>query len=115
MELKNYSRKEVSELMNAVDLCLLTSITEGSPQFTKEAIACNCPVVCVDVGDIKEQLNSIQGCYITTHNPEEIAEKINNIFNSNRRLNNDNNIKRYDNNIITEQIIHIYNKVKKRK
>ena len=39
--------------MNACDVALLTSIHEGSPQFIKEALACNRPIVSTDVGDVR--------------------------------------------------------------
>ena len=45
IELKGYSREEIVLLLNAADVCLMTSHTEGSPQFIKEALACNRPVV----------------------------------------------------------------------
>lgn len=73
---KGYTREQVAILMNAVDVCLMTSFSEGSPQFIKEAMACNCPVVSVDVGDVAEVLGSTEGCYICAYNPEEIAEGI---------------------------------------
>jgi teichuronic acid biosynthesis glycosyltransferase TuaC len=44
---------------NAADLLLLTSYHEGSNNSIKEAIACNLPVVSVDVGDAKERLQHI--------------------------------------------------------
>ena len=65
MEMKGYSRMQVAELMNAADVCLMTSHTEGSPQFIKEAMACNCPIVSVNVGDVKEVLEGVNGCLIT--------------------------------------------------
>lgn len=65
LELKGYDRKEVASLMSAVDCCLMTSHTEGSPQFIKEAMACNCPVVATDVGDVKSVLGQTEGCFLT--------------------------------------------------
>jgi teichuronic acid biosynthesis glycosyltransferase TuaC len=63
-------------LLNAADLLLLTSLTEGSPQVIKEAMACNCPIVATDVGDIREIIGYTDGCYITTFKPSDVAVKI---------------------------------------
>ena len=62
--------------MNAADVLLLTSIHEGSPNVVKEALACNIPVVSVDVGDVKERITGIPGCFICKDEPEAIAEAL---------------------------------------
>ena len=80
IELKGYSRDEVALLMNAVDVCLMTSFTEGSPQFIKEAMACNCPIVSVDVGDVKYLIENVDYCFIVNGEEHEIADKINEIL-----------------------------------
>lgn len=64
LELKGYSRQQVALLMQAVDCFLMTSFTEGSPQVIKEAMACGCPIVSVDVGDVKERVEKVEGCVI---------------------------------------------------
>ena len=75
LELKGYTREEVTLLMCAADAFLLTSLTEGSPQVIKEALACGCPVVSVDVGDVRERMTGIEGCYVAnTSEPEELAD-----------------------------------------
>lgn len=76
LELKGYSREQVALLMNAVDCFLMTSHTEGSPQVIKEAMACGCPIVCVDVGDVSILINGLEGCYIVERKPNYIALKI---------------------------------------
>jgi teichuronic acid biosynthesis glycosyltransferase TuaC len=76
IELKGYKRDEVAKLINACDCMLLTSITEGSPMVIKEALACNCPIVSVDVGDVKELSKGIDGVFISRYNSEEISENI---------------------------------------
>lgn len=74
VELRGYSRKEVNLLMCAADCLLLTSKREGSPQVIKEAMACGCPIVSVDVGDVAERIAGIDGCYLArTRDPQEIA------------------------------------------
>ena len=74
LELKGYTRSQVSDLMQAVDVLLMTSLTEGSPQVIKEAMACGCPIVSVDVGDVKERIADINGCWISSRSPIELAE-----------------------------------------
>ncbi len=76
LELKGYSRVEVNYLMHAVDAALMTSHSEGSPQFIKEVMACGCPLVSVDVGDVKEITSGVDGCYLVSRDPKQIAEKL---------------------------------------
>ena len=77
LELKGYTRDEVTLLMCASDVFLMTSHMEGSPQVIKEAMACGCPIVSVDVGDVKERVEGVEGCFIAdTRNPKELADLI---------------------------------------
>lgn len=64
IELKGYSRSQVAALMYAVDALVMTSHTEGSPQVIKEALACGCPIVSVDVGDVAELISGLEGCFL---------------------------------------------------
>lgn len=76
IQLKGYIREQVVLLLNAVDILLMTSFTEGSPQIIKEAMSCNCPVVSVAVGDVQDVLAGIQGCFITTYESKDVAAKL---------------------------------------
>ena len=80
IELKGYTRHQVATLMQACDAFLMTSFTEGSPQVIKEAMACGCPIVSVDVGDVKERTEGIPGCYIVSRDAESIAGKLKEAF-----------------------------------
>ena len=76
-ELRGFSRAEVNCWMCAANSLLLTSKTEGSPQVIKEAMACGCPIVSVDVGDVAERVSGVEGCYIVrTREPKDIAEAL---------------------------------------
>lgn len=77
IELKGYTRDQVNALMYNCDAFLMTSKTEGSPQVIKEALACGCPIVSVDVGDVKERLEGVEGCYVVeSRKPMDIAEAL---------------------------------------
>ena len=77
IELKGYTREQVNTLMCAVDCLLMTSKTEGSPQVIKEAMACGCPIVSVDVGDVAERVAGVEGCYVVlSREPKDIAEAL---------------------------------------
>ena len=67
---------EVPHWLNAADVLLLTSRHEGSPTVVKEALACELPVVSVDVGDVAERLEGIQGCYLAGADAVDLADKL---------------------------------------
>lgn len=113
LELRNRTRIEVNLLLNAVDLFLMTSFDEGSPQVIKEAMACNCPIVTTDVGDVKEILNNNKGCYITAYDPFDVKEKIGLALECRVRTDSRAKILSFDNNIIARNIIDIYHEVLK--
>ena len=74
VELKGYTREQVNALMYNCDALLMTSRTEGSPQVIKEALACGCPIVSVDVGDVAERVSGVKGCYVVpSREPKDIA------------------------------------------
>jgi len=74
--LRGVSNVEVPLWINASDVLLLTSLHEGSPTIVKEALACHLPVVSVNVGDVEEQIHGIEGCHITSAEPEDLAAKL---------------------------------------
>jgi len=111
IELKGYDRIGVTYLLNACNLLLLPSKSEGSPQIIKEAMACNCPIVATDVGDIKEIIKNTEGCFITSFKSEDVASKIDAAINFGRRTNGRDKIARFDNKIIAGKIYDIYKMV----
>jgi glycosyltransferase involved in cell wall biosynthesis len=76
VELKDRSREEVALLLNACDAALMTSFTEGSPQFIKEAMACGAPVVATRVGDVEALIEGLQGHFLTKYDAQDIAHAL---------------------------------------
>jgi glycosyltransferase involved in cell wall biosynthesis len=68
--------EDVPIWINAASVVLLTSSHEGSPNAVKEALACNVPVVSVDVGDVGERIEGIDGCFLAAPTPDDLAEKL---------------------------------------
>ena len=88
IELKGYNRDQVNALMYNSDALLMTSKTEGSPQVIKEALACGCPIVSVDVGDVAERTSGVEGCHVVpSREPKDIASAILQAFAFNSRTN----------------------------
>lgn len=113
LELKGYSRKEVALLMYAVDACLMTSHTEGSPQFIKEAMTCGCPVVSVDVGDVAEIMDDVEGCYLASYMAEDVAAKLQQAINFGKRTEGRQRITDLglDSENVAKKILEVYKKI----
>ena len=62
--------------MNSVDVVVVTSFMEGSPNVVKEAMACNCPVVATKVGDIEWLFGDEPGYFLTSFDEKDCADQI---------------------------------------
>lgn len=117
LELKGYSREEVTLLMCAADAFLMTSQTEGSPQVVKEAMACGCPIVSVDVGDVKERVAGLEGCFVSdSRNPNDLANLLGKAFAFGRKTDGRKKIvaDSLDNRLVAKQLFEIYERVLRR-
>lgn len=114
LELKGYSRNEVTLLMCAADVLLMTSYSEGSPQVIKEALACGCPIVSVAVGDVKERVDGVEGCFVAkTREPLELIELLRKALRYEGRIKGREKIvaDRLDNLDVANKLIEIYSKI----
>jgi glycosyltransferase involved in cell wall biosynthesis len=68
---------QVVQYLNAADVFVLCSFSEGSPNVVKEAMACNCPIVTTPAGDAAWVLGDTPGCFVSpSYEPEDFAEKL---------------------------------------
>lgn len=114
LELKGYTRDEVTLLMCAADALLMTSLNEGSPQVIKEAMACGCPIVSVDVGDVKERVDGVEGCFVARNRePQELSNLLGMAFAFQDRTQGRKKIiaDGFDNHNIVNILIKIYNSI----
>ncbi|MFN2314291.1 MAG: glycosyltransferase family 4 protein [Bacteroidales bacterium] len=85
MHLYDKQNTEVAVHLNAADLLLLTSMREGGVNVIKEAMACNCPIVSTDVGDVRKVISGTDGCFICGNDSMSIADNIRQALSFGRR------------------------------
>lgn len=66
----------VVKYLNSVDLVVMCSLEEGSPNVVKEAMACNCKGVFTDVGDVRYLVEGTEGYQITDFDAEDLVKKV---------------------------------------
>jgi len=109
--LTSIPHKKVPYYFNAADAVLFTSLWEGSPNVIKEAMACNCPIVTTDVGDVKQVIQNVEGCYMTSYEPKDVADKLKLALSFGKRTNGREYIQHLSSEKIAVKIIELYKKV----
>ncbi len=101
--------EQIPDYMNASDVLLLISIHEGSPNVVKEALACNLPVVSTNVGDVRERVKNITGCFILDDDrPETIANTLQAVLQRNERIDGRASVLELDEHILAQKVLHVY-------
>ena len=106
---KNVPHAVIPYYMNACDALLLTSSHEGSPNVVKEALACNLPVVSVNVGDVRQRIGNIEGCVLCADDlPQTIAAGLAQVLSRKERINGRRTVRNLDENRLVERVIAVY-------
>jgi glycosyltransferase involved in cell wall biosynthesis len=73
--------------MNAADILVVPSLSEGVPNVVVEALACHLPVVATKVGDIPNLISHMEnGLLIDKADPEDISSALNLLLGGDREL-----------------------------
>jgi teichuronic acid biosynthesis glycosyltransferase TuaC len=107
-ELAGVERTQVPLWMGASDALLFTSVLEGSPNIVKEALACDVPVLSVDVGDVRERLSGIEGCAIVPDDVHAIADAIEQVCRRGARINGRSTIESLSTENVARQLLNVY-------
>lgn len=67
---------EVPPLLWAADCLVFSSRGEGSPNLVKEAMAAGLPIVATPVGDVRERLEGVEGCFVVEPQVSAFAKAI---------------------------------------
>ncbi|MGO8786641.1 MAG: glycosyltransferase [Terriglobia bacterium] len=104
-------QEQVPIYMNAADVMVMASMSEGSPNAVKEAMATNLPVITVDVGDAAESIGPTVGCYLVRREAPEVAEKIVEVCCRGGRTNGREWIQKLSMEVVARQIVEVYAEV----
>lgn len=101
--------RDVPVYMAACDALLFTSMQEGSPNVVKEALACNLPVVSVEVGDVRQRIGDVEGCELCTEEtPDKMASALERVLVRGKRVEGRKSVEHLSESAITERVIAIY-------
>lgn len=98
----------IAQYMNACDVLVLTSDHEGAPMAVREAAACNLPVVSVDVGDVRQTVGGMKGCFICEQRADDIAAKLGHVLDRNERGDGTDTVRRLDVAWSAERVLQVY-------
>jgi len=112
--LTGISNANVPVWLNAADVLLLTSMHEGSPTVVKEALACGLPVVSVDVGDVAERIEGIEGCHLAQADPADLAAKLGLARARGQRLNCEGRLKEFSILSVAQKLKQCYEGISRR-
>jgi teichuronic acid biosynthesis glycosyltransferase TuaC len=102
---------EVPVYMNACDVVILTSDSEGSPNVIKEAMACNAPIVSVDAGDAWQLIGGAEQCYRAEREPGDIASKIKRVLQTTERSDGRRRVRHLELGAVAARIVAVYENV----
>jgi glycosyltransferase involved in cell wall biosynthesis len=102
---------EVPWYMAAADALVVTAYWEGGPVVVKEAMACNLPVVSVDVGDVRQVIGDTRDCHIVARDPAAVAQALRTVLDPPRRTSGRVRAEAYALPRIAERLICVYESV----
>lgn len=97
--------------MNACDVMVLPSKSEGSPLAVLEAMACNLPIVSFKVGDVAKRIGNVENCYISERNVDDLAKKIGLALFAKRRTNGRSFVLNLGSQKVAKKLITIYEQI----
>ena len=108
------SNEEIPKYLISSDILVLPSLSEGFPNVLLEAMASSLPIIATNVKGISEIIeNNENGFLVDPCNPEQISKFLKIILkdtnlNSKISLNNLKKVKRYEIEVISNEIENVY-------
>lgn len=101
---------DVPLYLSGADCVAVGSVSEGSPNIVKEALACNLPVVSVDVGDVSERLTGVHPSRIVARDAEKFGNALADILEMGLRSNGREVVLDCSEESIAKRVLGVYEK-----
>ena len=92
----------------AADALVCASLSEGSPNVVKEALACNLPVVSTPVGDVPERLAGVQPSAVIARDAKAIGEELVQVLLERKRSNGREHVANLSLENIAQRVLDVY-------
>jgi teichuronic acid biosynthesis glycosyltransferase TuaC len=106
--IKNVEPNQMPLYYRAADALLCASLSEGSPNVVKEALACDLPVVSTPVGDVPERLAGVHPTAVVPRDPQAIAEALIKILLERKRCNGREHVRNLSLEATAQRVISVY-------
>lgn len=112
LTVQGVANEQMPLYFNAADVLVLTSRSEGSPTCIKEALACEVPVVSVDVGDAARLLTGVSGSFICPANPQAVAKGLRQALQNGQTSGDGRNaMMRFDAVVVARAVSEVYRRI----
>jgi len=108
------SHDAIPEIINCANVFAFCSLYEGSPIIIKEVLLCGVPIVSVDVGDVREIIQDIDGCHVAQRNEEDFTKKLMQALKHEKRIRISNKRRLFDYRETGIRTMHVYNSLTKK-
>jgi teichuronic acid biosynthesis glycosyltransferase TuaC len=102
---------QIPVMMAAADCLVQTSVTEGSPNVVKEALACDLAVISTGAGDTPELLAGVRGCAVCEPTPDAVGAAIARCVGEPMRSNGRERTEWLDEGTIAGRLIELYRRL----
>ena len=113
-ELRVISKVEPTQMVlhyQAADALVCASLSEGSPNVVKEALACNLPIVSIPVGDVPERLRGVHPSAVVPRDAKSMGEAIAQVLLDRRRSNGREYVENLSLENVAQHVVNVYRTV----
>jgi glycosyltransferase involved in cell wall biosynthesis len=111
LQVRGKPHNDMPLYMSAADVLVVSSLAEGGPLVTKEAMATSLPVISVNVGDAVDLIHESDGNYMVPGEAQAIAEEIVDVCRKGKRSRGRERLVTYSMPMTAKRVLAVYEEV----